>query len=54
LNVLAAVLTLVRITAIGSISVNGLSKSCGRTFNDKTGTIFAHSKLKLKEWYFTI
>ncbi len=25
-----------------------------RSFNDKTGTIFAHSKLKLKEWYFTI
>jgi len=31
-----------------------LCKNCGRTFNDKTGTIFAHSKLKLKEWYFTI
>jgi transposase-like protein len=31
-----------------------LCKNCGRTFNDKTGTIFAHSKLKLKEWYFAI
>ena len=31
-----------------------LCKNCGRTFNDKTDTIFAHSKLKLKEWYFTI
>ncbi len=25
-----------------------LCKNCGRTFNDKTGTIFAHSKLSLK------
>ena len=31
-----------------------LCKNCGRTFNDKTGTIFAHSKLTLREWYFTI
>jgi transposase-like protein len=31
-----------------------LCKNCGRTFNDKTGTIFAHSRLKLKERYFTI
>lgn len=31
-----------------------LCKDCGRTFNDKTDTIFAHSKLTLKEWYFTI
>ena len=31
-----------------------LCKNCGRTFNDKTGTIFAHSKLTLKEWYFAI
>ncbi len=29
-----------------------LCKNCGRSFNNKTGTIFAHSKLK--EWYFTI
>src|SRR6056297_546378 len=31
-----------------------LCKNCGQTFNDKTGTIFAHSKLTLTEWYFTI
>jgi transposase-like protein len=31
-----------------------LCKNCGRTFNDKTDTIFAHSKLSLKEWYFTV
>ena len=31
-----------------------LCKNCGRTFNDKTGTVFAHSKLSLKEWYLTI
>ena len=31
-----------------------LYKNCVRSFNDKTGTIFAHSKLKFKEWYFTI
>jgi len=31
-----------------------LCKNCGRTFNDKTKTIFAHSKLTLTEWYFTI
>ena len=23
-------------------------------FNDKTDTVFAHSKLSLKEWYFMI
>jgi transposase-like protein len=26
-----------------------LCKNCGRSFNDKTGTIFAHSKFTLKE-----
>ena len=31
-----------------------LCKNCGRTFNDKTGTIFVHSKLALKEWFFMI
>ncbi len=31
-----------------------LCKNCGGSFNDKTCTIFAHSKLKLKKWYFTI
>jgi transposase-like protein len=29
-------------------------ENCGRAFTDETGTIFAHSKLKLKEWYFTV
>jgi transposase-like protein len=28
-----------------------LCKSCGRTFNDKTGTPFHHSRLSLKEWF---
>lgn len=28
-----------------------LCKDCKSTFNDKTGTIFEHSKLKLKEWF---
>jgi len=31
-----------------------LCKNCGRTFNDKTDTIFAHSKLSLTEWYFMV
>jgi transposase-like protein len=31
-----------------------LCMTFGRSFNDKTGKIFAHSKLSLKEWYFTI
>jgi hypothetical protein len=26
-------------------------KSCGRTFNDKTGTIFHYSRLSLREWF---
>jgi transposase-like protein len=25
-------------------------KACGRTFNDKTGTIFHYSRLSLREW----
>ena len=29
-------------------------KDCGRTFNDKTGTIFAHSKIALRKWLFSI
>jgi transposase-like protein len=29
-------------------------KNSGRIFRDKTGTIFAHPKLSLKEWCFTI
>jgi transposase-like protein len=31
-----------------------LCKNYGRTFNGKTGTMFAHSMLPLTEWYFTI
>ena len=27
-----------------------LCESCGRTFNDKTGTVFAASKIKLSKW----
>jgi len=29
-------------------------KNCDRTFNDKTGTIFAHSKVALRLWLFSI
>ena len=29
-------------------------KDCDRTFNDKTGTIFAHSKVALTELFFAI
>jgi transposase-like protein len=28
-----------------------LCKDCGRTFNDKTGTVFAYSKLPLQVWF---
>jgi len=31
-----------------------LCKNCDRTFNDKTGTIFAHSKVALRLWLFSI
>ncbi|GAB7020483.1 hypothetical protein JCM18750_33440 [Halostagnicola bangensis] len=31
-----------------------LCKNCDRTFNDKTGTIFAHSKIVLRKWLFSI
>jgi transposase-like protein len=31
-----------------------LCKNCDRTFNDKTGTIFAHSKIALRRWLFSI
>ena len=31
-----------------------LCKGCDRTFNDKTGTIFAHSKVALRRWLFSI
>ncbi|WP_394346014.1 transposase [Halorubrum sp. BOL3-1] len=29
-------------------------KDCDRTFNGKTGTIFAHSKIALRKWLFSI
>ena len=31
-----------------------LCRNCDRTFNDKTGTIFAHSKIALRKWLFSI
>ncbi|MDS0243906.1 MULTISPECIES: IS1595 family transposase [unclassified Haloferax] len=31
-----------------------LCNNCDRTFNDKTGTIFAHSKVALRKWLFSI
>jgi transposase-like protein len=31
-----------------------LCKDCDRMFNDKTGTIFAHSKVALRKWLFSI
>jgi len=31
-----------------------LCKNCDRTFTDKTGTIFAHSKIALRRWLFAI
>ena len=31
-----------------------LCKDCDRTFNDKTGAIFAHSKIALRKWLFSI
>jgi transposase-like protein len=31
-----------------------LCKNCDRTFNDKTGMIFAHSKVALRRWLFLI
>ena len=31
-----------------------LCKDCGRTFNDKTGTVFEHSAIPLRKWYLTI
>ena len=31
-----------------------LCKDCDRTFNDKTGTIFAHSKIAPRKWLFSI
>jgi transposase-like protein len=31
-----------------------LCKACGRTFNDKTGILFQHSRLSLREWFMLI
>ena len=31
-----------------------LCKDCDRTFNDKSGTIFIHSKVGLRKWLFSI
>jgi transposase-like protein len=31
-----------------------LYKDCDHTFNDKTGTIFSHSKIVLRKWMFSI
>ena len=31
-----------------------LCKNCDRTFNDKTGTIFAHLRIALRKWLFSI
>ena len=29
-------------------------KNCDRTFNDKTGTVFEHSAIPLRKWYFAV
>jgi len=31
-----------------------LCKDCGRTFNDKTGTVFEHSTIPLRKWYLAV
>jgi transposase len=31
-----------------------LCKDCGRTFNDKTGTVFEHSAIPLRKWYLAV
>lgn len=31
-----------------------LCKDCGRTFNDKTGTVFEHSAVPLRKWYLAV
>lgn len=31
-----------------------LCKGCNRTFNDKTGTVFTHSRVALRRWLFSI
>jgi len=29
-------------------------KSCDRTFNDQTGTVFEHSAVELRKWFLTV
>jgi transposase len=31
-----------------------LCKNCGRTFNDKTGTVFEHSSVALRKWFLAV
>jgi transposase-like protein len=31
-----------------------LCKDCGRTFNDKTGTVFQYSAIPLRKWYLAV
>ncbi len=31
-----------------------LCKDCGRTFNDKTGTVFEYSTIPLRKWYLAV
>jgi len=31
-----------------------LCKDCGRTFNDKTGTVFEYSSIPLRKWYLAV
>jgi|GEM_PF-3274349 len=31
-----------------------LCEDCGRTFNDKTGTVFEHSTIPLRKWYLAV
>jgi transposase-like protein len=52
-SALAAVLDHQVRTAAGPFQ-RYLCENCGRTFNDKTGTIFAHSKIALRKWLFSI
>ncbi|EMA48154.1 ISH4-type transposase [Halococcus salifodinae DSM 8989] len=49
----AAVLTWVKNGSYGPLQ-RYLCKDCDRTFNDKASTIFAHSKIALRKWLFSI
>jgi transposase-like protein len=31
-----------------------LCKDCGRTFNDKTGTVYEHSSIPFRKWYLAV